>query len=65
MMALVLARDAARKAHAAVLDAIQYEGLTFETHDADTMLQDVVSQLNKAIRARLPDRSAAHDEEFP
>jgi hypothetical protein len=56
MRALLLARDAADAAHKAVLGAIEYEGRTYELHDADTMLQDVLSQLNGAIRAKRPER---------
>jgi hypothetical protein len=56
MRALLLARDAAEAARKAVLGAIEYEGRTYELHDADTLLQDVLSQLNGAIRAKRPER---------
>jgi hypothetical protein len=56
MRALLLAREAAEAAHKAILGAIEYEGRCYELHDADTMLQDVLSQINGAIKARRPER---------
>lgn len=56
MLALIMARDATESARKAVLGAIEYEGRTYELHDADMMLQDVLSQLNGAIRAQRPER---------